>query len=341
MLKPAREPQGAAVLLQPGRAVALCSTELAAVEHAAAQNAPLHTQPAPLQARRLQPQWPGIVSAMAAGGEVACTVGHADCALTRTVPCRPDSGLDLDFDAWCHGFAVRQNQSGGSPTHSLQFIAADGRPIVKFVLTARKAAAVFSDRIETFGTRAATAGAVLQDGGAALARLRGGSAEHLRQAWASLRHADAVAALFRRLGVSELQAVQGLGADYASPLAVESAQELLSRAAQAGLAVRVCGSVNGAALRWSGQFSRIAVAGACVTATAPDALLWWQEDRVASAWLVKTPTSVGLGHALALFDHQGGPMLRIESARQPGRPEPCQWRELLCSLIEERVPCRC
>lgn len=163
----------------------------------------------------------------------------------------------------------------------------------------------------------------------------------LRRAWASLRRADAVAALFKRLGVSELQAVQGLASDYASLLPVECAQELLARAAQAGLAVTASAGVGGASLCWSGELKRIEVVGAQVAASAPGVLLHWHEDRLACAWLVKTPTSAGLGHALVLFDGDGRFVLRIEGERHPGRPESCLWRELLCSLSEELVPCHC
>lgn len=162
----------------------------------------------------------------------------------------------------------------------------------------------------------------------------------LRQAWTSLRRADAAAALFKRLGVSELQGVQGLGGDFASRVVVESAHELLSRAAQTGLAVAVCTSFGGAWSRWTGEIERVELIGARVTAHGSGVLLHWREDHLASAWLVKTPCRTGLRHSLVLFDGDGRFVLGIEGAHRPGRPEHCQWRELLCSLSEEHLPCR-
>ena len=295
----------------------------------------------PMKSRRLQAPWPEIVRAMEDLGEVACIIGHDDCALTRIGPCTTGSSLDLRYDLWCHGFAVEERQTDGCQARSLQFYCRDGRAIIKFVLTARSQPCAFFDLVEDFGTHELLAGIVIEGTGAEPAWPQCTDTAPLRQAWASLRSADAVALLFKRLGVSELQAVQGLASDYASPLPVESAQELLARAAQAGLAVTASAGVGGASLCWTGEFKRIHVVGAKVTASAPGILLNWHEDRLACAWLVKTPTSVGLGHSLVLFDGEGRFVLRIEGERHPGRPEHCQWRELLCSLSEERVPCRC
>lgn len=295
----------------------------------------------PMKSRRLQAQWPEIVRAMADLAEVACTVGHDDCALTRIGPCTTDSSPDLRYDLWCHGFAVEERQADGRRARSLQFFGRDGRLIIKFALTARSLPCVYFDLVEDFGTHELSAGIVIEGTGAEPAWPQFTYTAPLRQAWASLRRADAVAAVFKRLGVSELQAVQGLASDYASPLPVESAQELLARAAQAGLAVTVNAAARGARLCWTGEFKRIHVVGAQVTASAPGILLNWHEDRLACAWLVKTPTRFGLGHSLVLFDGEGRFVLRIEGERHPGRPEHCQWREFLCSLSEERAPCRC
>ena len=295
----------------------------------------------PLRSRRLNAQWPRIVRAIADLGVVACTVGNDECALTRAGSCAPGSTLELHYAHWCHGFAVDERQADGRHARSLQFFGRDGRAIVKFALTAASLTCAYFDLIADFGTHEQSAGIVVQDLSAAPIWSRATDTAPLRQAWTSLRRADAVAGLFERLGVSELQAVQGLAGDYASNLPVESAQELLARAAQAGLALTVCAGTGGANLRWSGHVMRIEVNGAHVAVSAPGMLLSWQEDRQASAWLVKTPASVGLGHSLVLFDADGRFMLRIEGERHPGRPERCEWRELASSLSQERAPCTC
>jgi putative hemin transport protein len=70
-----------------------------------------------------------------------------------------------------------------------------------------------------------------------------------------------------------------------------------------------------------------------------------REDHVASAWVVRKPTSDGLVSSLELFDAAGEPIAMFFGERKPGRPELCAWRELLEGVAPGSalgaLPCAC
>jgi putative hemin transport protein len=62
-----------------------------------------------------------------------------------------------------------------------------------------------------------------------------------------------------------------------------------------------------------------------------------REDHIASAWVVRKPTSDGLVTSLELFDAQGETIAMFFGERKPGRAELCAWRELIDELVGDTV----
>ncbi len=57
-----------------------------------------------------------------------------------------------------------------------------------------------------------------------------------------------------------------------------------------------------------------------------------REDLVASAWLVRKPTTDGIVTSIEVFDARGELIVQMFGARKPGVPELEEWRTLVADL---------
>lgn len=194
--------------------------------------------------------------------------------------------------------------------------------------------AAFFDLVEDFASLRLAAGITLAAPEAPPAETPDAAVDvrSLRRAWASMRGRDDFDALLRLCGVSHVQALRLASPDYVQAMPVASAHEVLTRAAQLGIALRVSVGNPGVTQTRSGPLQHVAMSGPWISVLDPGFKLHLREDHITSAWLVKRPTSDGLIHALELFDAAGQAIAVFAGAHRPGRAERCDWRSLLLSL---------
>ena len=308
-----------------------------------------------LQASRLQPRWPQLLARLEGVGEVMALTRNASCVHEKTGTYRNSSasgpagremglvlGDEIDlrvfFRAWAHGFAVDETTATGVQ-RSLQFFDATGtavhkvftRPGTQLDSWAELSAQFLAeDQSSGFGPVAVAPVAVeMPDDQINLAAFH--------QAWASLRDTHEFFGLLSKHGVSRTQALRLAERRFVYPVDPASAQQLLAGAASQGTPVMVFVGNPGMIQIHTGKVSKVVVKGPWLNVLDPRFNLHLREDHIHSAWVVRKPTSDGLVTSLELFDMQGDTIAMFFGERKPGRAELCAWRDLVDSLVGDRV----
>lgn len=309
-----------------------------------------------LQARRLRPEWPQTVAALEAVGEVMALTRNASCVHEKTGVYRQTSahgpagremglvlGGEIDlrvfYSRWAHGFAVEESSAKGVQ-RSLQFFDAGGTAVHKVFAkpptdlaawAALVAARVASDQRPGLKPQAAPAApAEKPDGAIDIAAFH--------QAWASLRDTHDFFGLLKQHGVTRTQALRLAEPRFVQPVDAASAQQVLAGAAASGMPIMVFVGNPGMIQIHTGAVQKVVVMGPWLNVLDPGFNLHLREDHIASAWVVRKPTSDGLVTSLELFDAQGETIAMFFGERKPGRAELCAWRELIDSLVGDHVP---
>ena len=308
----------------------------------------------PLKALRLRGEWPQVVAGLQALGEVMALTRNASCVhekvgMYSNTSANGHMGLVLGgaidlrifYQQWAHGFAVEEILAGSATQRSLQFFDAQGHAIHKVFLREVSLLPAYYALVEQFVDQHLRAGIDV-----ATARAREAETPDpdidvagLRQGWASMRDTHEFFGLLKKFGVSRTQALRLAASEYVSTVPVASAHEVLTRAAQEGAPVMVFVGNPGMIQIHGGPIKRVEVMGPWLNVLDDGFNLHLREDHIASAWLVKKPTSDGLVHSLELFDAAGETIAMFFGERKPGQAERCDWRNLLASLSAEVEPC--
>jgi putative hemin transport protein len=303
----------------------------------------------PLQARRLREEWSVLIESLAPLGELMALTRNESCVHEKVgvyanastqhgVGLVLGSAIDLRvfYSQWAHGFAISEHLADGAVQRSLQFFDPAGQAVHKIFLRPATDVAAFESLIELFLSDEQQPG--IEPGPAWSDAAEKPDAEiniaAFREAWASLRDTHEFFGMLKRFGVSRAQALRLADARYVQPLASASAQELLSRAAQEAVPIMCFVGNPGMIQIHSGPVKHVAVMGPWLNVLDPGFNLHLREDHIASAWLVRKPTSDGLVCSLELFDARQQLIAQFFGERKPGQAERCDWRELLESLTD-------
>lgn len=263
---------------------------------------------------------------------------------------RPDVGLSLSLrpDACQRAFAVREAGAEGW-SRSLRCYDPHGRELLRVVLQAGADVAAYARLVEQHAApdRPTTMPDHLRPGHG-----RGSKrptrpqpsqqlpwpdvAAHLRGRWLALRDPAQWPELLPSFHLTLEQALRLAGPDLALPLEPGALQELLQRAAQSGLALRL--AARHAGLEWhrQGPWVGVVPAGAGLLAHTPDLQLHLDEPGIGSVWRVRRPGQQGLRSTLEVLHPDGHLLLSISDATPGiGRAERCEWRNLLAQVASD------
>ena len=328
----------------------------------AAHCGPFDTSESPLKARRLRAEWPQIVAALEPLGEVMALTRNDSCVHEKVGVYRNTSvsgpashrmglvlggAIDLRvfYGQWAHGFAVEERlvhaQAAGAVQRSLQFFDAQGQAVHKVFLREASAIDAYFGLVEQFATPELVAGISVAPPRARVVEAPDAEVDVLqfREAWASMRDTHEFFGLLKKFGVTRTQGLRLASPEFVHSVAAASAHEVMTRAAQAGVPIMVFVGNPGMIQIHGGPVKRVEVMGSWLNVLDPGFNLHLREDHIATAYLVKKPTSDGLVHSVELFDANGETIAMLFGERKPGQAERCDWRELLASLSPEVVPC--
>ncbi|GAB3319240.1 hemin-degrading factor [Larkinella ripae] len=237
-----------------------------------------------------------------------------------------DIDLRLFMSGWKFGFAVHENDR-----KSLQFFAADGEAIHKIYLTDKSNASAYDDLVDKY--RAANQDGVLAIEPKPEAVAPTPDAEidvaAFQESWRNLQDTHEFFGMLRKHKVSRLQAMKFAPEDFAQPTTMEAVKNVFAEVAQSGLPIMIFVGNRGAIQIHTGEVRKLVPMGPWFNVLDPQFNLHLREDHVASAWVVKKPTTDGVVTSLELFDADGNQIALIFGKRKPGLPEKTEWREVV------------
>lgn len=306
-----------------------------------------------LRATRLRADWPALIASLEPLGEVMALTRNASCVHEKIGVYRRashngpvglvlDSAIDLRvfYAQWAHGFAV--SESGERDTQlSLQFFDAQGVAVHKVIMKPQSDAQAYAALVTAFLHEDQSLGLQAQ---ATAARVSETPDEQVnvaafRQDWRALRDTHEFFGLLKQHKVSRTQALRLAEPAFAQQVDVSSAQQILSQAAQDGVSIMVFVGNPGMIQIHTGPVRRVAMMGPWINVLDADFNLHLREDHIATAWVVRKPTTDGLVTSLELFDAEGEVIAMFFGERKPGKPELCEWRALVDNLLKEPQPC--
>ncbi len=246
-----------------------------------------------------------------------------------------DIDLRLFMGQWKSGFAV-QEPTGDSIRRSLHFFDVAGTAVHKIYLQNDSDVAAYEKLVADF---AAADQSPLQSVGEKPARAADRPDSEidvagLRQAWGALKDTHGFFPLLRKFSVGRQQALRLGGEAFAIRLGEGIARHVLNRAAASETPIMAFVGSSGCIQIHGGKVRKIVPTGPWINVLDPDFNLHLRESGVASAWLVRKPTSDGDVTSIELFDAEGEQIVQFFGKRKPGQAENRQWRALAHGLID-------
>jgi putative hemin transport protein len=321
----------------------------------AGQPLPTPGRPA-LAATRLLPQWAPLMAALPTLGRVMALTRNASCVHEKTgryeqvsgegpvgLVLGPDIDLRVFYKAWAHGFAVHEVQSADgdvAPARSLQFFDASGTAVHKVFAQPGTDLVAWDALLQRFAAAEQPPGLVVQPAPAREADRPDADVDvaAFRADWASLRDTHAFFGLLQRHRLGRVQALRLADPAFVQPVEPgpgAAACELLKAAADSATPIMVFVGNPGMIQIHTGPVHRVQVLGPWLNVLDPGFNLHLREDHIASAWVVRKPTTDGLVTSLELFDAEGETIAMLFGERKPGRPELPAWRAITGRLVAE------
>lgn len=245
--------------------------------------------------------------------------------------------LRLFYKQWQYGFALTECEPGSALVkRSLQFFDRYGDAVHKIYLRPHSDVAAFERLLALFRHPDQSPGLLLPllpppVSAAALddAQI---DVSGLRTAWAAMTDTHEFFGLLKKFKLDRHQALRLVDRDFAYPVTLAATQQMLTLAAAQQTPIMVFVGNRGMIQIHSGAVHKIAVTGAWLNVLDPGFNLHLRQPDVASAWVVRKPTSEGVVTSLELFDQQQENIAMFFGQRKPGVPELSAWRSIVAQL---------
>jgi putative hemin transport protein len=242
-----------------------------------------------------------------------------------------DIDLRLFMMHWKHGFAVSENGR-----QSLQFFAGDGEAVHKIYLTDQSNQDAYDALVATFLATDQSGDLVIEPSAETPVVTPDDSVDvtAFQQGWLALQDTHEFFGLLRKHNVGRLQAMRLAPEGHALPTTMEAVKQVFAKAAETDLSIMIFVSSRGCIQIHTGPVHKLAPMGPWFNVLDPQFNLHLREDHVASAWIVKKPTTDGVVTSLELFDAAGNQIALIFGKRKPGKPELQAWRDIVAEFAE-------
>jgi putative hemin transport protein len=299
-----------------------------------------------MQAVRLHQTWFDIIASIESLGEVMAMTRNASCVHEKVGIYQHASqegpvglvvgeiDLRLFYQAWAHGFAVREMTQDGLQ-RSLQFFDKAGVAIHKIHLRAQSSVVQYDALLEQFQSDDQTPGIQALELDKPLAELPDQNIDVAawHQAWRDMKDTHDFFTLLRQFKVTRTQGLRLAHPDFVQALPVTCSKDLLEGAATAGTPLMVFVGNPGMLQIHSGPIYKVMLAQSWINVMDPRFNLDLQMDSVAKAWLVRKPTDDGIVTSVELFDGNGEAIAMLFGERKPGNPELPARRSLVSELL--------
>ncbi|MCL6262366.1 ChuX/HutX family heme-like substrate-binding protein [Craterilacuibacter sp. RT1T] len=303
----------------------------------------VHADPA---ATRLDTSdWPALLSAIAALGEVTALAHNSACVHELTghygnvtfdgkVGLAINPVIDLRFFlfGWAHAYAQVTAGTAGI-RRSLQFFDRSGRVIQKVLLNEGSDVAAFDALRERF----ACPRAALQLDAASVVQHKPASSDidipAFQRDWLALGDVHAFHPLLRRYGLSRQQAFRLAPPGQAWQVRTDAVEMLLRRAVAIALPIMVFAGNGGIIQIHTGPIHEVKLVGNWLNVLDAHFKLHLRTDLISEAWVTHKPGDTGAVTSLELFNEAGESLVTFFGERKPGQSERIEWRKLLGELL--------
>jgi putative hemin transport protein len=295
---------------------------------------------------RLRSDFPALLAALPALGRVMALTRNDHAVIEKHgvydgVSVRGHMGLVLGgaidlrlFMAhWRHAFAVTEAGKAG-PRRSLQAFDADGSAVHKIYAVHDTNAVAWDALIDGFRADDQGPGLAVTPRPATPAEKPDAQVDvaGLHAAWAALKDTHDFFRLLGQFGVTRTQALRLASPQMVTPVAADSHRKVLNAAAASGLPIMVFVGSPGCIEIHTGPVHRVMESGGWFNVLDPDFNLHLREAGIASAFIVRKPTSDGIVTALEGYAADGEAVVQFFGQRKPGSPELPDWTKLAESL---------
>lgn len=246
----------------------------------------------------------------------------------------PDIDLRLFMHAWTYGYAVTDKTPEGE-RQSFQFFDKHGRAVHKVYLQRESNFGGYGELMHRF--RAADQSATQPVEPVAPPRPVLPDAEidvaGFQQAWRELKDTHAFFGLLQKFRVSREQALRLAPEGFTRALSLDATRLLLERASADRMSIMVFIGSPGCIQIHTGEVENIRMFGADWLNVLDDEFnMHLFLPLVASAWLVRKPTTDGIVTSVELYDAAGENLVLFFGKRKPGEKEAPAWQALADQL---------
>lgn len=244
-----------------------------------------------------------------------------------------DIDLRIFFKNWHFGFAVTSENLQGT-TRSFQFFDRSGTAVHKVFLTDASDLTAYENLAKKY--RADNQNRMLKVASEPAKKAETPDSEidveGFRRAWAALKDTHDFFPLLLKFGVARQQALRLADRKMAYPVAADAYKYVLEKATATRIPIMIFVGNDGIIQIHTGEVERLSEARGWFNVLDEQFNLHIRQDEIASAWIVKKPTSDGIVSSLELFNKQGDNVALLFGKRKPGVPEKEEWSELLATV---------
>lgn len=248
-----------------------------------------------------------------------------------------DIDLRLFLSAWKSGFAVTDNTPEGE-RQSFQFFDKQGNAIHKVYLQKDSNFGGYGELMNRFRSEDQGTAQAVEPAPAPRTPLPDAEIDvpAFQQAWKELKDTHAFFGLLGKFKVAREQALRLAPEGMTKPLALESIKVLLEQASAQKLPIMVFIGNNGCIQIHTGPVDNIKMFGADWLNVLDDEFnMHLYLPLVASAWVVRKPTTDGIVTSVEIYDAAGENIGLFFGKRKPGEVEDPNWQALVAQLPEK------
>lgn len=246
----------------------------------------------------------------------------------------PDIDLRLFMHAWKKGFAVL-DETGEGGRVSYQFFNGQGEAVHKIYLQPDSHLAVHGVLLEQYRSEDQTCEEAVDPPGQKREEVpdREIDVDGFRKAWLELKDTHAFFNLLRKFQLGREQALRLGPGGYVREVGVSAINRILHAASGRDVPIMVFIGNPGCIQIHTGPVKNIRMFGEeWLNVLDPEFNMHLRQTAVASAYVVRKPTTDGDVTSLELFDADGENLLLLFGKRKPGQAEDEDWREIV-SLV--------
>jgi putative hemin transport protein len=246
----------------------------------------------------------------------------------------PDIDLRLFLHHWVLAFAVTETARGRT-LRSLQFFNSEGLAVHKVYCTDGSDIEAYEALVERFTDQDQTP-ALLKPKASAkqacLSTLPEADAEAFRTAWRALKDVHEFYPLLKRFNIDRQYAFRLVQGEFTQAVEPTALQEVLDLARDQALDIMVFVGNPGCIQIHTGPVNHLMEMNSWYNVMDPDFNLHANRSGIATAWVVRKPSTDGTITSIECFNHQGESVVTFFGKRKPGIPELALWRDIVTKI---------